>query len=334
MSPRVQKQTIAFIEKSLPHIKQLHIAWYGGEPLLQMPTIERIADAAMMLCKKYNCNYSSMMVSNGYLLTTQTARKLEKYGVQQIQITFDGPPEIHDKIRKLRTGGARTFEHIAGNVKKAAQRTKMSFSLRINVDARNKDDMFQLIDELERAGLSGQKNIQLYFAPIEAITESCHCVADTSMQKSEYAKVEYLLYRYAYKKGLTNLPYPPRFKGACAATKVKGFVINPNGDIHKCWDTVTVQDRKVGDIFHPDAILNNEIYDQWLAWNPFDNDICRRCKLVANCAGACAYKFIYSDDTKGEAAVLPCLSWRYNLNERLVLRAEKMAAYTDQQIKP
>ncbi|HEY0253002.1 MAG TPA: hypothetical protein VGC41_15810, partial [Kofleriaceae bacterium] len=40
-----------------------------------------------------------------------------------------------------------------------------------------------------------------------------------------------------------------------------------------------------------------------------------------NCAGSCAYKFIHAGDTRGEAAILPCPSWKYNIKERLVQRA-------------
>ncbi|SVD18243.1 uncharacterized protein METZ01_LOCUS371097, partial [marine metagenome] len=52
--------------------------------------------------------------------------------------------------------------------------------------------------------------------------------------------------------------------------------------------------------------------------------ICNNCKILPNCAGACAYKFVHNDKLRGEAAALPCPSWKYNINERLFLRAEKL----------
>ena len=67
---------------------------------------------------------------------------------------------------------------------------------------------------------------------------------------------------------------------------------------------------------------------QWLNWTPFANETCKNCKILPNCAGACAYKFVHSEDTRGEAAVLPCPSWKYNIKERLLLRAVKMGAIT------
>ena len=73
---------------------------------------------------------------------------------------------------------------------------------------------------------------------------------------------------------------------------------------------------------------------QWLQWTPFDNETCKNCKLLPNCAGACAYKFVHAELTRGEAAVLPCPSWKYNIKERLLNRAIAMGAITAEDVDP
>src|SRR4029079_15816463 len=77
-----------------------------------------------------------------------------------------------------------------------------------------------------------------------------------------------------------------------------------------------------------DALNKNELGRAWLRWTPFDNETCRNCKILPNCAGACAYKFVHSGSHAGEAAILPCPSWKYNIRERLLLRAVEMGALT------
>jgi len=54
-----------------------------------------------------------------------------------------------------------------------------------------------------------------------------------------------------------------------------------------------------------------------------ENEVCRSCKILPNCAGSCAHKFLNPDQTRGETAILPCPSWKYNIKERLVFLAEK-----------
>jgi uncharacterized protein len=174
------------------------------------------------------------------------------------------------------------------------------------------------------AGLAGRKNLKIYFAPIEAITSACHTVASVTLTKTGYGQLEAELNRHAFEANLSSLPYPPRFRGSCAAVQPKGFVVLPNGEMHKCWDTVSWPEKRVGTIFNLDTLNTDEQVLTWLRWSPFDNAACRECALLPVCAGACAYKFLYPDDTLGEAAALPCPSWRYNIKERLLLRAEKM----------
>jgi uncharacterized protein len=221
----------------------------------------------------------------------------------------------------LLNGGA-TFDTIIANLKGAAAKFKGTINIRVNVDFRNSENISQLWRQLKQAGLAGINNLKIYYAPIEAITEFCHNVAGFSMTKEDYGKLEARLIRQTYKAVLTGPPYPPKHRGTCGAARPLGFVLNPNGDLYKCWDTVNKKDYKVGTIFDIDSVQDNPVYKSWLNWNPLDDETCIRCKLLPSCAGGCAFKFLYRVQTMGEAAEMPCISWRYNINERLLLRAE------------
>ena len=321
MKLEVQDAIVALVERAAPGIKKLGIAWYGGEPLLKRRIIEALSDRLISVCDRHGIQYSAMMVTNGYRLDLELARSLYQRRVGIIQVTLDGTPEYHDQ-RRILLSGKPTFERIMSNLKVVMENVPIHLSIRVNIDQRNRDQIRQLLDILVERGFSNRKNFKLYFAPVEAMTQGCHLVQDLTIGKSEYGQLETSLYRYGYEKGLTVLPYPPRFHGTCAAVRPKGMVITPKGHIHKCWDTVTNPLFAVGSIFDLDAFQTNEKMQEWLRWTPFDNNTCRNCKLLVNCAGACAYKFVHAGETRGEAAVLPCPSWKYSLQERLVLRAE------------
>ena len=55
---------------------------------------------------------------------------------------------------------------------------------------------------------------------------------------------------------------------------------------------------------------------------------CQACRMLPICVGFCAYKHLHTELTRGEAASVPCPSWRFNLHERLFLRAEKKGVVT------
>ena len=93
-------------------------------------------------------------------------------------------------------------------------------------------------------------------------------------------------------------------------------------------------DRKVGTVFDLDALRTDERVLTWLRWSPFENTTCRDCKLLPACAGSCAHKFLNPEQTSGEAASLPCPSWKYNINERLIYTAQKSGALSNDDYLP
>jgi uncharacterized protein len=323
MTSSVQDAIVALLQRVTPKINYFHVAWYGGEPLVRLKVIESLSDRFIAHCDRHKIKYDAMVVTNGYKLTPEVARSLYVRRVKGIQVTLDGPPAYHDQRRVLLSGGV-TFDRIISNLKAWIDDVPLHVNIRVNIDSRNGGHIHDLIDYLVEAGLSGRKNLKIYFAPVEAITSACHTVASVTMTKSGYSQLEAELNRHAFEANLSSLPYPPRFRGSCAAVRPKGFVVLPDGEMHKCWDTVSWPDKRVGTIFDLDALNTDQQVLNWLHWSPFDNDTCRDCTLLPVCAGACAYKFLYPDDTMGEAATLPCPSWKYNIKERLLLRAEKM----------
>ena len=321
MGQEVQDAIVALVERGATNgVKSVGVTWYGGEPLLRLNVIEALSDRMIEVCNRTGMKYNASVVTNGYKLTLEAARALHKRGVTWIQITLDGTPEYHDTRRYL-LGGKGSFEKIIDNLKAIVDEVPIAYTIRVNIDSRNFNDIHTLIDYLSDQGLAKKRNFNMYFAPVEATTEGCHVVKDVTMTKNSYGQLEADLYEHGLRVGLTGIPQPPRFHGTCGAVRPAALVILPTGDLHKCWDTVSWPDRKVGTIFKLEELRGNALNIKWLEWTPFDNHTCKNCKLLPNCAGACAYKFIHSETTRGEAAVLPCPSWKYNIKERLVQRA-------------
>lgn len=322
MTAQVQDAIINMIDKAAPQVKSIGVTWYGGEPLVRTKVIESLSDRMIALCQSKGLSYNASVVTNGYLLTADVARSLVQRGVTWIQVTLDGTPEYHDTRRYL-MGGQGSFQKIIANLRSFIKELpRLAISIRVNIDERNAKDIHGLLDYLAELGFGKETpNLNVYFAPVEATTEGCHNVEEVTMQKSRYGQLETELYAHAFALGLAPLPFPPRFHGNCGAVRPSSVVILPTGDLHKCWDTVSWPDKKVGTIFNLPAIVENELMQKWLRWTPFENATCKNCKILPNCAGSCAYKFIHAADTRGEAAVLPCPSWKYNIKERLLQRA-------------
>ena len=82
----------------------------GGEPLLAwnswlIPTIERLHNL--------NSNYQFRLSTNGVLLTSNKYSDIDKYQIN-INLSFDGPKEVHNLNRKL-LSGAGSFDIVYNN---------------------------------------------------------------------------------------------------------------------------------------------------------------------------------------------------------------------------
>jgi uncharacterized protein len=326
MAASVQDQVVELYRRILDRLPGLHTLramWYGGEPLANPAAIESLSRRFIEINRERGINYSASMISNGSLMDRAMAERLYALGLRSVQITLDGARADHD-ARRHYLSGRGSYDRIIQNIRSWVYDFPIHIDMRVNIDERNRDGVVSLIDDLADQGLANLPNLRMYFAPVESITKGCHAIADKMMQKVQYGQLESMLVRYAYERGLAELPYPPSFMGICSALRPFDFIVVPTGDVHKCWDTVSFPEKKVGSVFDMDALFSNPSLAQreWAEFNPFDNATCRSCKILPNCASFCAHKFVNAEETVGEAS-LPCPSLKYSINEKIVLRAEK-----------
>ncbi|MFZ6766882.1 SPASM domain-containing protein [Undibacterium sp. Di26W] len=337
MSEEVQDGVVQLYHRLLEHVPELHTLrsmWYGGEPLLRPTVIYSLADRLIDINKNRGINYTAAMISNGSKMNRAVAQQLYAHGLRTVQITLDGAREDHDS-RRYYLSKKGSYDKIIANMKEWIYEIPIKIDLRVNIDERNKGGVLALIDDLAAEGLANLPNLKMYFAPVESITTGCHAIADKMIQKLQYGKLESELLRYAFDKGLSELPYVPSFMGICSALKPNDYIVVPNGDVHKCWDTVSFPNKRIGTIFDLDALFANKSPAQkkWEQFNPFDNATCSSCKILPNCSSFCAHKFVNAADTLGEAS-LPCPSLKYSINEKIVLRAEKEGFITRNDYTP
>jgi len=327
MTPKVREATKAYILDQLQGRRSFHLTWYGGEPLMDMETIWDVSAEATRYCDENGIKYSSMMISNGYRMTVPVAEKLKEARVAKVQITIDGDQEMHDSRRHL-TSGRGTFQKILDNIKAVTERRLLKISVRINIDGQNETQARALLDILEANGLGIHNGVSVYFAPVESVAEAADgCTS--CLPKTEYADLENRLHLLAFEKGLIALPKVPRHLGLCTAVKPNSFVVVPNGDLHKCWDTVMDSKLRVGSVMGSTRKSDQRTEAMWNAWSPFENEVCSNCQLLPACAGACAFKFVHNDYASGETGKLPCPSIKFNMAEQLFLRAKARGFVND-----
>ncbi len=113
MNINMAKKGIDYLISHSQEATQLHLGFYGGEPLLEFNLIFESVKYMEKQAKGINVAYS--ITTNGILLTDEKIRFLEKYNFD-ILISLDGPEKIHNKSRKFAKGGQGSFGLLMKNL--------------------------------------------------------------------------------------------------------------------------------------------------------------------------------------------------------------------------
>lgn len=279
MTEDILEGTIKFIHQNMIGKNELHISWYGGEPLLAIDMIEKITKSIV----EHKYNYFATMVSNGYLLTKAMAQKLKELNISNIQITIDGPESIHNQRRILKSGEG-SYQQILNNIVESCE--IINTTIRVNVDKDNIHLVDKLLDDLDTKNLQGK--IKMYLAPIDNINDVCN--GEKCFTSEEFAKEQMRFYNKHHNRGYVFIDVPLPRPGICGAVNLFSYVVDPLGDLYKCWDNIGHKNEKVGNISKPIKIEGKLL--KWLSHDCLTDHDCRECKVLPVCMGGCPNKAI------------------------------------------
>lgn len=295
----------------------LHILWFGGEPLIAFRVIEQLNEFFTELSEKTGTPYSQSMITNGMLLAGKRLEFFERQpNVGYVQITLDGPPEVHDR-RRLLVSGKPTFATILENIVAAAD--TVPISIRVNVDNTNADRVENLLDVLLEAGL--RDRVSVYLGHVQSFTEACEGVEQTGLTTEEFAAVESNFALAQLERGFRpNVSLPkPHFGSQCVADHPGGAVLAPEKLVFRCWNEVAETAE------HASGTLNGGDVDstpqqaetraKWDQYDPFTHEECQTCAVQPLCSGGCPWE-ARKQPTEGPGH---CTSLRYNIADRLRL---------------
>lgn len=281
--------------------KQVSICWFGGEPLLNVASMKIISKRLKDSFSHLGASFKAQLITNGVLLDEALLDILPDLNIRFIQITIDGPPDIHDFRRPL-INGMGSFELIINNCKQLISRYKDIFVI-INVitDRHNLNVVHQVFEYVD--GISGpdeRKNIKIAFAPTHC-SESNQAKMDFDefyIDPAEFFKIEINLINECIKRGYSYKPYPRRRWEGCVGNTFGAFIIGPKGELYKCFEEVGMLAKTVGEIIDCEFKTNDRVIP-WLSWDPLSDDKCRKCFFLPICMGGCPKNAIFNSSNYG-----------------------------------
>jgi len=281
MDDAVAGALVTWVSRRLSEVRALGVCWYGGEPLCALDRIRELSPRLRELCSKQGLHYNATVVTNGYLLTPDVAEELHRLGVSVAQVSLDGPREVHDRRRPLKTGKG-TFDRIVDNLVYASK--LFPISLRMTIDKTNFDAVLELNGILTSRGVTGAN---LYFGKTMS-TQGCVVRPEDCFSGAEMHERLCEMLARRQLGGVDPVTFFPRpVTGACIATQGRAFAVCPDGAIHKCLETVDKPEEAIGWVQEDELMIEKLL--QWYTPDALTDDECRSCSVLPLCFGGCPY---------------------------------------------
>ena len=311
MTNEVEDSLIDFVKSKNP--KGVQITWYGGEPLMDFQRIKGITTRL----KALDLIINSQVITNGYLITEEIVKQFEYLNIKHIQITLDGMIDIHDKRRPL-LDGRGTFNRIIENIGCIIQHTVNTFriDIRVNIDKTNEDSYNELYAYLRNNFKS--KKLSIYTGFVADDSNSCLSADSCYLDRHHKANFKIELYK---KYGIANNGtfFPVKSYVECMARAINSFLIDPKGNIYKCWKDINVADKVIGSL-SGDSFNENLLIKYLCSADPFDDSSCKACFHLPVCGGGCTYYRLENKYNGGNFDL--CYDAKERLSEYLELHTE------------
>ncbi len=314
-----------FDDQIRKQIRSFHVTWYGGEPLVGKRPLLELSDSFIERCRTADVIYESSIVTNGYLLDESTCLELRDRRIGSAQVSLDGPPDIHDKMRPL-ANGKGTFWKIVENLQHAIN--YFDITIRVNLDRSNADRVEELFQILDNVGLS--RRVSIYPGHLTVDTKNDLLMpskhGSCGMNRIDFSAEELKFMTLARRYGFESPALPMQISAPCTAVRANELVIGSDGELYKCWESPGNKSESIGNIrdYHS---LNSRL-QKWLKYDPFNDPECKSCLALPVCMGGCAQQALNGHYENR------CSTFRFTFRERVVDFINHTSAGTSAPIPP
>ena len=256
--------------------------FYGGEALMALPMLKRIATELGALAQNHGVTYDFNIISNGTLLTRRVVEELLPLGLAAIRTTLDGPPDIHDQQRPF-VSGKGSFATILANLREIYE--LVPIDLGGNYSRANYHRFPELLDLLLAEGFLPCKFKAIGFSPVMPkadgsvagdLGSACACTDEPWVIKAGL-----FLREEAMKRGF---PVPKLKPSACMIEFKNDLVVGYDGGIFKCPVFMGQEELRVGSL--AEGVGD---YSQSHNLDLWKNDECLDCAYLPLCFGGCRF---------------------------------------------
>ena len=305
------------------NLREVHLHWFGGEPLIAMKEIKRIYKMISSVQKELRFELTGFITTNGFHLTENNIDLLNKYNVNGAMVSFDGPKDIHNKSRIHKNPEIKdTYSVILKNCIKFLRKDMHNYlALRIHLNYNN-------VNRYEEILLDFPEDIRGQISPLFTPIFGTEFQYDFDRYYSEMlfnaAKLGYYRRRSHY--------LMRKYCSCEFCSSLEAYLISADGNIYFCnYQNFTKKGlSKKLFLCHIDNYKNIEMQPNFYTFYGnyfFSKKNCLGCILVPICGGGCRVKDYQNINFIGEKS---CPLW---INRKKYIDKDILGLYQCEKIK-
>lgn len=307
-----QTSRAALTEKDVLHLFQVIDQAYGarkqrvsveltgGEPLLP----KNKAAVGRIFEESARRGYHIGAVSNGVCLASHFADLLLQYSTQVsfVQVTLDGPPDIHNARRTFANGGG-TFDQVTASIDFLVDHN-IPTRLRVNIDAANISQLSLLAEIVLQKGWLANGCLECDIAPVldhRGYSAYAHLTPEPELMKrvwrirSQDPRVQEV-FRFRLFRVLQHVSgiieegrgFPSPCVQYCEANSPNFFIFGADGLIYACGEAVGNPEFAIGR-FLPNYEIWPDKEQLWRGRSIASVPCCTDCSIAGLCGGGCTF---------------------------------------------
>ena len=274
------------------------IIFYGGEPLINFPILEYVAERINELKKTEPClNKVNMnVVTNGLLLTKERLLRLKELGVG-IGISIDGCDELSNSMR-VDINGKPIFSRLI-QIFDCAKENNVDVSLSVTLtesSLRSKDNIIQLVKKynIKGFGFNILMNSDCLNLSPDYYDKASEFIIECFVELRKLGVYEDRIMRKvrAFQKSSV-------YFADCAAQSGGQLVFVPDGSIGVCHGCIAERKYFISNIDDDNFDAStNPVLNEWANLTPINKEECQSCEALGICGGGCPIDAVNSNGEK------------------------------------
>ncbi len=289
MTLTTAKAAVDFLIKNSGNRKVLEMDFFGGEPLMNLGVLKETVAYAKEEGAKVGKKFLFTTTTNALLLNDETVEFLNAE-MENVVLSLDGRPEVHDAIRKS-LNGKGTYALIIDKIKNFVRsRGDKSYYVRGTFTAKNldfsKDVLFLAEEGFDSISMepvvTDIDDLQIKPEHLPTIEKEYEELCEKYLEK--YEKGEGFNF-FHFNIDLEGGPCLSKRVSACGAGN-EYFSVLPGGDLYPCHQFASDKEFYMGNVW--EGITKPQIREQFATSCLFTRKKCDGCFAKFICSGGCS----------------------------------------------